>query len=152
MVRLLTVNRSFHARVIAARVGAEGIITELRGNLDGPYPMGDVHIYVPEEDLPTASELLMADEVESAFDDDEEGSTVIGGEADTIMERLQPDLADAMDLRSAVTVAVRALAGPERTLTVKELEAAVLSRTDQRRAFRRIDEDELAGLLPEAKP
>jgi hypothetical protein len=72
MVRLVTVNSSFHARVIAARVGAEGILTELRGNLDGPYPMGDVHVYVSEEDLPSATELLMADEVESAFDDDDE--------------------------------------------------------------------------------
>ena len=72
MVRLVTVNSSFHARVIAARVGAEGIVTELRGNLDGPYPMGDVHVFVAEEDLPSASELLMADEVESAFDDEEE--------------------------------------------------------------------------------
>ncbi len=70
MVRLATVNTSFHARVIAARIGAEGILTELRGNLDGPYPMGDVHIFVAEDDLPTAQELLMADEVESAFDED----------------------------------------------------------------------------------
>ncbi len=72
MVRLVTVNSSFHARVIAARVGAEGIVTELRGNLDGPYPVGDVHVYVSEDDLPSASELLMADEVESAFDDEDE--------------------------------------------------------------------------------
>jgi hypothetical protein len=73
MVRLATVNSSFHARVIAARVGAEGIVTELRGNIDGPYPMGDVHIFVPEDDLPSAQELLMADEVESAFDDEDPG-------------------------------------------------------------------------------
>jgi hypothetical protein len=72
MVRLATVNSSFHARVIAARVGAEGILCELRGNLDGPYPMGNVHVYVSEEDLPSASELLMADEVESAFDDEDD--------------------------------------------------------------------------------
>ncbi|HEX2193003.1 MAG TPA: hypothetical protein VHH09_07390 [Acidimicrobiales bacterium] len=72
MVRLVTVNSTFHARVIAARVGAEGIVTELRGNLDGPYPMGDVHVYVPEDELPIASELLMADEVESAFDENED--------------------------------------------------------------------------------
>jgi len=71
MVRLATVNSSFHARVIAARVGSEGIPTELRGNIDGPYPMGDVHVFVTEDDLPTAQELLMADEVESAFDDDD---------------------------------------------------------------------------------
>jgi hypothetical protein len=70
MVRLATVTSSFHARVIAARVGAEGMVTELRGNLDGPYPaMGEVHVYIAEDDLPSAQELLMADEVESAFDD-----------------------------------------------------------------------------------
>ncbi len=80
MVRLATVNNSFHARVIAARVGAEGIVTELRGNLDGPYPMGDVHVFVEETDLPTAQELLMADEVESAFDDDGEVPSDHGGE------------------------------------------------------------------------
>jgi hypothetical protein len=72
MVRLATVGHPFHARVIAARVGCEGIVTELRGGgVDGVYPVGDVHIYVPEIDLPVAQELLLADEVESAFDDDE---------------------------------------------------------------------------------
>jgi hypothetical protein len=70
MVRLTTVSTTFHARVIAARLGAEGIVTDLRGNVDGLYPMGDVHVYVSEEDLPEAQELLLADEVESAFDDD----------------------------------------------------------------------------------
>src|SRR5262249_512809 len=72
MVRLATVTSTFHARVIAARVGAEGMVTELRGNLAGPYPtMGEVHVYIAEDDLPSAQELLMADEVESAFDNDD---------------------------------------------------------------------------------
>ena len=71
MVRLATVAHPFHARVIAARVGCEGIVTELRGAVGGPYPMGDIYVYVPEIDLPMAQELLLADEVESAFDDDE---------------------------------------------------------------------------------
>ncbi len=71
MVRLATVSTTFHARVIAARLGAEGIVTDLRGNVDGIYPMGDVHVFVAEEDLPEAQELLLADEVESAFDDDD---------------------------------------------------------------------------------
>jgi len=70
MVRLATVRTTFHARVIAARLGADGIVTDLRGNVDGIYPMGDVHVFVSEEDLPPAQELLMADEVESAFDDE----------------------------------------------------------------------------------
>ena len=81
------------------------------------------------------------------FVTDEEGSTVLGGDAETLAERLRPDLADGMDLGSALRVAVKALAGPERTLGAPELEAAVLSRTDERRAFRRIEEDELTGLL-----
>jgi hypothetical protein len=72
MVRLSTVTSSFHARVIAARLGAEGIVTELRGNVDGLYPVGDVHVFVGEEDLPVAQELLMVDEVESVFDGPED--------------------------------------------------------------------------------
>jgi len=72
MVRLATVRTTFHARVIAARLGAEGIVTDLRGNVDGIYPMGDVHVFVSEEDLPEAQELLLADEVESAFDEDDD--------------------------------------------------------------------------------
>jgi hypothetical protein len=78
MVRLATVRSTFHARVIAARLGAEGIVTDLRGNVDGIYPMGDVHVFVPEEDLESAQELLLADEVESAFDEppvDDNGTT-----------------------------------------------------------------------------
>jgi hypothetical protein len=75
MVRLATVQSTFHARVIAARLGAEGMVTELRGNVDGPYPMGDVHVFVAQDDLDGAQELLLADEVESAFDaDDEQGA------------------------------------------------------------------------------
>jgi proteasome alpha subunit len=81
------------------------------------------------------------------FVTDEEGSTVLGGDADALAERLRPNLADGMDLRSAVGVAVSALAGPDRTLGSAELEAAVLSRTDERRAFRRIEEAELTDLL-----
>jgi len=72
MVRLATVSSSFHARVIAARLGTEGIVTDLRGNIDGLYPVGDVHVFVGEDDLPDAQEILMADDVESAFDAPEE--------------------------------------------------------------------------------
>jgi hypothetical protein len=77
MVRLATVRSTFHARVIAARLGADGIVTDLRGNVDGIYPMGDVHVFVPEEELESSRELLLADEVESAFDGpaDDDGST-----------------------------------------------------------------------------
>ena len=73
MVRLTTVGTSFHARVIAARLGSEGIVTDLRGNVDGFYPVGDVHVYVDQEELAEAREILFVDEVESAFDTPEDG-------------------------------------------------------------------------------
>ena len=68
MVRLATVRSTFHARVIAARLGAEGIMVQLRGNVDGIYPMGDTYVFVEAEALDAARELLLVDEVESAFD------------------------------------------------------------------------------------
>jgi hypothetical protein len=69
---LATVGTSFHARVIAARLGAEGIVTDLRGNVDGFYPVGEVHVYVDLEDLEEAREILLVDDVESAFDEPDE--------------------------------------------------------------------------------
>lgn len=74
-VHIRTVASPFHAKVIAARLGAEGIATQLRGNLEGPYPFGEVSVWVAAADWEDASELLLADEVEAAFiphPDDEE--------------------------------------------------------------------------------
>ena len=68
MVPVLRAEGSFHARVVAARLGSEGIVTQFRGNVDGPYPMGSVEVMVTEGDLEAARELLLADEVESSFD------------------------------------------------------------------------------------
>ena len=70
VVPLIRVPDAFHARVLVARLGSEGIVTQLRGGIDSPYPMGDVEVLVDEQDLDLARELLLADEVEAAFDDD----------------------------------------------------------------------------------
>jgi len=51
MVRLLSTLDQFEARVVAARLGSEGVLWEMRGGHDGPYPMGPVHLYVDAEDL-----------------------------------------------------------------------------------------------------
>jgi proteasome alpha subunit len=80
---------------------------------------------------------------------DEEGFTVLGGEADVIDDRVKEGFQPGMSLQAALHLAVGALAGPERTLAPKDLEVAVLARSDGRRAFRRIADDELAALLPE---
>jgi hypothetical protein len=69
MVPVMRVSNGFHARVVAARLGAEGIVTQLRGGIDTPYPMGDVEVLVDEGDLDVARGLLLADEVETVFDE-----------------------------------------------------------------------------------
>jgi hypothetical protein len=73
MVHLRTVPDAFHARVIAARLGADGILTELRGAVGGPYPLGSVSVWVDGADEPIASELLLADALEAAFEEPPEG-------------------------------------------------------------------------------
>lgn len=72
MVPLTSTSSPFHARVLAARLGADGIVTTVRGGLDGPYPvLGDIELLVRADDLDVARELLMADRIEEVFADDE---------------------------------------------------------------------------------
>jgi proteasome alpha subunit len=82
---------------------------------------------------------------------DEQNYTVLGGEAEAIAARLQAAWSDGLDLSGALTAAVNALSGPDRSVAPGELEAAVLARSNGRRAFRRIDRGELADLLPESQ-
>ncbi len=71
MVHLVSVHDEFHARVIAARLGSDGILTELRPPLGGPYPLrGEVGVYVGEGDLSLAQQLLLADQAEAPPADD----------------------------------------------------------------------------------
>jgi hypothetical protein len=68
MVHLTNANGAFHARVIAARLEVEGIRCELRGLGDWPWPgAGTVRVYVTEDDLQEASEVLLFDRVEAIF-------------------------------------------------------------------------------------
>ena len=67
MVHLTSATGSFHARVIAARLEAEGIAVEIRGG-SWPWPTpGDVKIYVRDEDFAIASEVLLFDRVDALF-------------------------------------------------------------------------------------
>lgn len=70
LVPVLRVRDAFHARVVVARLTSEGIIAQLRG-ADGPYPMGVVEVLVLPDELEAAQQLLLADEVESAFTEDD---------------------------------------------------------------------------------
>ena len=78
---------------------------------------------------------------------DEDRFAVLGGDAETITERVSAAWQAEWDLGAAVTAAAVALAGPDRTLGAGDLEVAILSRGNGRRTFRRIDEAELVQLL-----
>ena len=78
MRRLTSLQGTFRAHVLAARLADEGFDVELRGALDGPYgltvgDMARVDLYVPDDQLEDASIVLLAnevDEVDDEFDDD----------------------------------------------------------------------------------
>ena len=77
---------------------------------------------------------------------DEDKHAALGGEADAMNERLEASYTEGWDLPTALKASVAGLAG-ERTLTAADLEVAVLTRTNGRRAFRRMDDAEVDQLL-----
>ena len=107
----------------------------------------EVEILVAEVGVDKESDQLFRISYEGTIVD-EEGSTVLGGDADAVGDRLRANLGqEDLDLGAALRAAVSALAGPERILEAANLEVAVLARTTARRAFRRIPEEELTPLL-----
>jgi proteasome alpha subunit len=78
---------------------------------------------------------------------DEDGFTVLGGEAETISARLKETYEPGLALDAALRASVVALAGPDRRLGPAELEAAVLTRDNGRRAFRRLSDEVTSAAL-----
>ncbi len=79
---------------------------------------------------------------------DEERFSVLGGDADSISERLTAAWHADLTLVEAVQVGRGALAG-DRQLGPDELEVAVLARSNGRRCFRRLELAEVADALGE---
>ncbi len=73
---------------------------------------------------------------------------VLGGDAEVIFERFQEDYQEGLALSTAIEIAINALSGPDRTLEPDDLEVAELSHSNGRRAFRRIEGQELLGHMP----
>ncbi len=71
MVPLTTAANPFAARILAAHLGAEGIVWELRGNVDGPYPVGPVEVLVAEDDLAFAREVVTEVPASAAVPEDD---------------------------------------------------------------------------------
>lgn len=87
MTHLTTAAGSFHGRVLAARLGAAGILVELRGLAEGPYPLpGKVEVYVRSDQIDAARELLLADAVDAAFEERAADLELGGGEEEHLAE------------------------------------------------------------------
>lgn len=78
---------------------------------------------------------------------DEEGSTVLGGQAEQIAEAMESRFSTEMDSAAAIRLGAAVLAGPDTVLTADQLEVALLDRTRARRSFRRIKGGELSAIL-----
>jgi proteasome alpha subunit len=78
---------------------------------------------------------------------DERQFSVLGGDAESITGRLRELDHEGLSLGAAIIAATSALSGPDRTLKAEDLEVAVLARSNGRRCFRRLADDEVAALL-----
>ena len=60
MLPVATVSGGFEAKIVVARLGAEGVLCQTRGDSDSVYPFSWVEILVPEDEVELARELLDA--------------------------------------------------------------------------------------------
>src|SRR5688500_2008537 len=77
MVRLTTCADGFEARLVAARLGSEGVVWSLRGGHDGPLTFGTVDVLVDADDLEIAQEVLGLEVTEAAPERETTGRDVL---------------------------------------------------------------------------
>jgi proteasome alpha subunit len=83
---------------------------------------------------------------------DEQGYVAIGGHADELTTAVRNAYEQGWDLATGVRQAVTALRSAEnRQIEAESIEVGVLDRTSRsRRTFRRLEEEEIAGILSAA--
>jgi proteasome alpha subunit len=78
---------------------------------------------------------------------DEQNYSVLGGQADQIIESLKEQYQEGMSLGDALRLGAKVLGADGTSLTADQLEVALLDRLRPRRAFRRVKNEELSALL-----
>jgi proteasome alpha subunit len=143
-----------HADVKGYQFSREDVDARSLANLYAQY-MGNVFTH---ELKPLEVEILVAEVGEAGAADqlyhilydgsvmDEDNLSVLGGEADVISARLAEGYDPQWSLEEALRRSANALSG-DRSAQARELEVAVLDRSNGRRAFRRLDEAEVAAAL-----
>ena len=87
MVPLTIAANPLAARILAAHLGAEGIVWQLRGNVDGPYPVGPVEVLVPADDLERARAVVASADSDPVVADEAPGLDVSGGTGGEVADR-----------------------------------------------------------------
>jgi proteasome alpha subunit len=78
---------------------------------------------------------------------DEPRFAVLGGDSESIRARFAASEETLEPLDVTLRNAVAALAGPDRTIAVQDLEVAILEDRGERRTFTRLSDDEVSALL-----
>lgn len=78
---------------------------------------------------------------------DEHNFSVLGGDTQTVTERLTTAYVDNSSLKVALQNAITALSGADKKLAHTDLEVAVLERNGKRRCFRRINDIDLLSII-----
>lgn len=78
---------------------------------------------------------------------DEQNFSVLGGDSQTVTDRLKSGYAPESSLKLALQNAITALSGSDASLKHSDLEVAVLERNGRRRCFRRIVDSEIATII-----
>ena len=78
---------------------------------------------------------------------DEKGMSVLGGDADAIAERLKAVWSATDDLATALAKCAAALAGPDRRIASDDTEVGVLARSNGRRCFQRVPDEQVRAIL-----
>jgi hypothetical protein len=86
MITVASATSGFEAKLLAARLGSEGVVWELRPDVDGVYPVTDIEIRVPADEAERARAVLDAEpgggEVDGwamDFDEAESGGSDVDG-------------------------------------------------------------------------
>jgi len=147
-----------HADVKGYQFSREDVEARSLTNLYAQY-MGNVFTH---EMKPLEVEILVAEVGSTRESDqmfhilydgsivDEDRFSVLGGEAEAIATRIKGAYQDGWDLDTALAAAAKALAGPDRAPVAADLEVAILSRSNGRRAFMRLDDERVSQALGQA--
>jgi proteasome alpha subunit len=78
---------------------------------------------------------------------DEENYAVLGGQAEEITEKLKEQYQEGLDIGGALSLGAKVLGTDDEPLDAGQLEVAILDNTRPQRAFKKIKNAELEGLL-----